>query len=143
MKSEKAYLINAGTLERLGLGKLLPLVKLNLDALNGDERFVKDEIEKLVEKIDGQTINASSSLPPLGDFQKPSASETPLSTNRLAELLRTFSGVAATAEGAGSGSDFYGLRRIYGAFNMLHGTFNNYTQFNKRASNSIFTNLRM
>ena len=143
MKNEKVNLISGGTLERLGLGKITPLIKSDLEKTDGVKKIIAEEVTKIVDRIDGQTINASSSLPPLGDFQKPSSSQTPLSTNRLAGLLRAFGEITATLERTDAENNLSELRKIYGALNMLHGTFNNYTQFNKRASSSIFNNLRM
>lgn len=127
----------SGFLDKLGLGKITPFVKMGLNALTGNWMSVAKDVFGLVSNFKSNFLDRASSQPPLGNFQQASNLSTPLSSRRMSEVLnmfgKLFSGMERTP----------GLNRIYNALNVIKGTFDNYNHFDNRASRSAFTNIKI
>ncbi len=135
--------ISADALEGLGLGRITPFIKLGIEKMETNFRELEDDLVGLIDNFDDDKLAGASKLPPLGDFQSVAAGLTPLSPARLTEVLKAFNGLIGVSGGPNGKSGFDSLRRVFGAVNLLHNTFNDYKQYTKQAAGSVYGNLRM
>lgn len=126
-----------GFLDSLGLGKITPFVKMGLNALTGNWMGVAKDVFDLVSNFRSDFLNNASKQPPLGNFQQPSTSESPLSSSRMGEMLNMFEKLF------GGNNPMRGLTKVFNALNTIKDMFDNYRRFDMQASRSIFANLKM
>ena len=129
--------IAGGFLDRLGLGQIAPFVKMGLNALTGNWMGVAKDVFDLVSGFRSNFLERASRQPPLGNFQSPSNTASPLSSGRLEEMLDLFGSLF------GGRNQQRGLSRIFNALNIIKGTFDDFTRFDRRVTSSIFNNLKI
>lgn len=135
--------IGVGSLESMGLGRISPFIKLALDSMGGNRREIDDEIRELLSGFDTHCAVEASKLPPLGRFQSPSMGTTPLSSQRLTELLREFNGLIGKSGGPNGERPFDSLRKVFATVNLLYQTFKDQNSFSSQATGSAYSKLRI
>ena len=144
--------VAGGLLDKIGLGKIAPFVKMGLNALTGNWLGVAQDVFGLVSSFKGNSLDGASKLPPLGGFENQSnptnnfASENnPLTGGRLTDLLKglsqLFRGFKSLSDGNRS-NDLGGLGRIFNAFKTLSEAFGNNQLYTNRLSISQYTNIQ-
>jgi len=63
--------VAGGLLDKIGLGKIAPFVKMGLNALTGNWLGVAQDVFGLVSNFKGNFQDGASKLPPLGGFENP------------------------------------------------------------------------
>lgn len=142
--------VAGGLLDKIGLGKIAPFVKLGLNALTGNWLGVAQDVFSLVSNFKGNFQNNASKLPPLGGFENPTnnfaAERSPLNQNRLGDMFRglsdLFRGFRSLSDRR-AGNDFGGLGRIFNAFRTLSEAFGNNQLYTNRLSISQYTNIQV
>ena len=127
----------SGFLDKLGLGKITPFVKMGLNAMTGNWMGVAKDVFSLVSNFKSDFLSRASSQPPLGNFQMPSTAASPLSSNRMDEMLNLFTRTF------GNNGMTEGLSKVLDAFRTIKGTFDNYNHFDNQATRSIFSNMKI
>jgi hypothetical protein len=143
--------VAGGLLDKIGLGKIAPFVKMGLNALTGNWLGVAQDVFGLVSQFKGNFQNNASQLPPLGGFENPTnnfAAENnnnPLGGNRLSDIFRGFGdllrGFRNLTDGR-RGNDIGGLGKIFNAFKTLSEAFGNNQLYTNRVSISQYTNIQ-
>ena len=141
--------VAGGLLDKIGLGKIAPFVKMGLNALTGNWLGVAQDVFGLVSSFKGNSLDGASKQPPLGGFENPvnnfAGQNNPLQGNRLAELFKGFSdlfkGFKSLSDG-NPGNDLGGLGKIFNALRALTEGANNNQLYNNRLSISQFTNIQ-
>lgn len=132
-----------GVLDKIGLGKIAPFVKMGINALTGNWLGVAKDVFSMVSGFKSNFLNSASSKPPLGGFENFSRDfrgENRLNTNRISGFMRglknLFGGFKALASG-----DFSGFGKIFNAFNTLRDFFNNNQLYTNRQSSSYYNSI--
>ena len=141
--------VAGGLLDKIGLGKIAPFVKMGLNALTGNWLGVAQDVFGLVSSFKGNSLDGASKQPPLGGFENPASNFTgqnnPLQGNRLADLFKGFSdlfkGFRSLSDG-NPGNDLGGLGKIFNALKALTEGANNNQLYTNRLSISQFTNIQ-
>jgi hypothetical protein len=143
--------VAGGLLDKIGLGKIAPFVKMGLNALTGNWLGVAQDVFSMVSNFKGNFQNNASQLPPLGGFEQPSnnfAAENnnnPLSGNRMSDIFRglgdLLKGFRNLTDGR-RGNDLGGLSKIFNAFKTLSEAFGNNQLYTNRLSISQYTNIQ-
>jgi len=147
--------VAGGLLDKIGLGKIAPFVKMGLNAMTGNWLGVAKDVFGLVNSFKGNGLDGASKLPPLGGFENNQSSPTnnfasqsqnsPLNGNRLSDLFKglgeLFRGFKALSDGK-PGNDFSGFSRIFNAFKTLSESFGNNQLYTNRLSISQYTNIQ-
>lgn len=144
--------VAGGLLDKVGLGKIAPFVKMGLNAMTGNWLGVAQDVFGLVSNFKNNFANNTSKLPPLGgfdsplnNFTSPQQQSNPLTGNRMQDLLKglgdLFRGFSALTDRNRS-NDFNGLGSIFNAFRTLSESFGNNQLFNNRVSISQYTNIQ-
>lgn len=142
--------VAGGLLDKIGLGKIAPFVKMGLNALTGNWLGVAQDVFGLVSKFKGNFQNNASKFPPLGGFDNPvnnfASQNSPLNGNRVSDLFKglsnLFRGFKALTDGR-PGNDFNGFSRIFNAFKALGDAFSNNQLYSNRISISQYTNIQV
>lgn len=129
--------VAGGFLDNLGLGKITPFVKMGLNAMTGNWMGVAKDVFSLVSNFKSNFLDKASSQPPLGNFQQSSTKGSPLSSNRMGQLLNMFERLFGGMEKP------TGTNKILNAFNIIKGIFDNYRLFDNQANRSNFANMKM
>jgi hypothetical protein len=142
--------VAGGLLDKIGLGKIAPFVKLGLNALTGNWLGVAQDVFGMVSNFKSNNfLNNASTRPPLGGFEQNSSDnfaptrENSLSRNRISDLFRGLSNLFKGLKSFGSGDFAGGFGRIFSAFNVLRDAFDNNQMFNERSSVSMFSSIRL
>jgi hypothetical protein len=132
-----------GVLEKIGLGKIVPFVKMGINALTGNWLGVAKDVFDMVSGFKSNFMDGASKKPPLGGFEDFSRSfngESKLNGNRISGFMRglknLFGGVKALLSG-----DFRGFGKIFNAFNTLRDFFNNNQLYTNRQSSSYYNSI--
>ena len=135
--------VAGGLLDKIGLGKIAPFVKMGLNALTGNWLGVAQDVFGLVSSFKGNSLDSASKNPPLGGFENSqnnfSSQNNPLSGNRFSGLLK---GLSQLFKGLGGGGNSGGLGKIFNAFKTLMDSFSNNQLYNNRLSTSQFSNIQ-
>ena len=119
--------VAGGLLDKIGLGKIAPFVKMGLNAMTGNWLGVAQDVFGLVSNFKGNFQDGASKLPPLGGFENPvnnfASQNNPLTGNRLADM-------------------FKGLSNLFKGFKALTEGVNNNQLYNNRLSISQYTNIQ-
>ena len=142
--------VAGGLLDKIGLGKIAPFVKMGLNALTGNWLGVAQDVFGLVSGFKGNSLDGASKQPPLGGFENPvnnfTSQNNPLTGNRLSDIFKglgnLFKGFKALTDG-NSGNDLGGLGKIFNALKALTEGVNNNQLYNNRLSISQFTNIQV
>ena len=140
--------VAGGLLDKIGLGKIAPFVKLGLNALTGNWLGVAQDVFGLVSSFKSNNfLNNASTRPPLGGFEQNNDNFAPtqnnsLSRNRISDLFRGLSNLFRGFKSLTSGDAAGGFGRIFSAFNVLREAFDNNQMFNFRSETSIFSNIQ-
>lgn len=136
--------VAGGLLDKIGLGKIAPFVKLGLNALTGNWLGVAQDVFGLVSNFKGNFADKAANKPPLGGFENAFApAKSPLNGNRISGLLKGLGGLFKAFKSLGSGEGLGAFGKIFSAFNQIMDSFNNNQMFNNRASLSQYSNIRM
>lgn len=137
--------VAGGLLDKIGLGKIAPFVKLGLNALTGNWLGVAQDVFGLVSNFKGNFLGKAASQPPLGGFEQSFAQGKPtLSENRLSGLFKGLSNLFKAFKSIGEGGDLMSsLGKIFSAFSVLQESFSNNQLFNNRVSASQYSNIRL
>lgn len=137
--------VAGGLLDKIGLGKIAPFVKMGLNALTGNWLGVAQDVFGLVSNFKGNFLGKAASQPPLGGFEQSFAQGRPsLNQNRISGLFKGLSNLFNAFKSFGNGGGLIGsLGKIFSAFNVLQESFSNNQMYNNRASISQFTNIRL
>lgn len=146
--------VAGGLLDKIGLGKIAPFVKMGLNAMTGNWLGVAQDVFGLVNSFKGNGLDGASKLPPLGGFENPAGQtnnfaapqqSNSLNGNRLSDLFKglgdLFKGFKALSDGR-PGNDFGGFGKIFNAFKTLSEAFGNNQLYTNRLSISQFTNIQ-
>jgi len=138
--------VAGGLLDKIGLGKIAPFVKMGLNAMTGNWLGVAKDVFSMVSNFKGNSLDGASQQPPLGGFENPSNSgNSSLSSNRLSDLFKglgdLFKGFKSLTDGNPS-NNLGGFGKIFSAFKSLSEAFNNNQLFTNRVSISQFTNIQ-
>lgn len=140
--------VAGGLLDKIGLGKIAPFVKLGLNALTGNWLGVAQDVFGMVSNFKSNNfLNNASTRPPLGGFEQTSNNFAPdqnnrLSRNRIGDLFRGLSNLFRGFKSLGNGDFAGGFGRIFSAFNVLRDAFDNNQMFNFRSETSIYSNIQ-
>lgn len=136
--------VAGGLLDKIGLGKIAPFVKMGLNAMTGNWLGVAQDVFGMVSKFKGGSVEKADPKPPLGGFSEaPTQGKSSLSENRISGLFKGLSNLFKGIKALLSGGDLASsLGKISSAFNVLKESFSNNKMFNERASVSQFGNLR-
>lgn len=138
--------VAGGLLDKIGLGKIAPFVKLGLNALTGNWVGVAQDVFGMVSNFKGNFLGKAAAKPPLGGFGQSltQGGKPSLSENRMSGLFKGLSNLFKAFKSLGSGGDLMGsLGKIFSAFNVLKDSFSNNQMYNNRASNSQYSNIRL
>ncbi len=141
--------VAGGLLDKIGLGKIAPFVKMGLNAMTGNWLGVAQDVFGMVSKFKGNGLDGASQQPPLGGFENPinnfASQNSPLTGNRLTDMFKglsdLFKGFKALSDGR-PGNDLGGLGKIFNALRALTEGANNNQLFSNRLSISQFTNIQ-
>lgn len=139
--------VAGGLLDKVGLGKIAPFVKLGLNAMTGNWLGVAKDVFGLVSGFKGNPLDGASNRPPLGGFENPLSSGNNTLTGGkmsgllggLGDLLKSFLGGGNEQDGGGA---LGGFGKIFDAFKMLTDSFSNNDLFANRATNSQYSNIQ-
>ena len=139
--------VAGGLLDKIGLGKIAPFVKLGLNALTGNWLGVAQDVFSLVSNFKGNFMDGASNRPPLGGFENPlnsftSGNNSPLNGNRLSDLFGGLSSLFRGFKSLNNGNELGGLSKIFNAFKTLSEAFSNNQLYNNRLSISQYTNIQ-
>jgi hypothetical protein len=141
--------VAGGLLDKIGLGKIAPFVKLGLNAMTGDWLGVAKDVFGLVSGFKGNPLDGASNRPPLGGFENPlnalGSGGNPLTGGKMSGLLGGLGDLLKGFLGGGDeqgGDQLGGLGKIFDAFKMLTDSFSNNDLFANRASQSQFSNIQ-
>jgi hypothetical protein len=145
--------VAGGLLDKIGLGKIAPFVKMGLNAMTGNWLGVAQDVFGLVSGFKGNPLNGAANRPPLGGFDNPlnflNSGNNPLGGGRMSGLLDGIGGLikglfggGGQSEGDGGNSPLGGLGKIFDAFKIFSDAFSNNDLFSNRASTSQFNNLQ-
>lgn len=137
--------VAGGLLDKIGLGKIAPFVKMGLNALTGNWLGVAQDVFGLVSNFKGNFLGKAASQPPLGGFEQSlTQGKSGLSQNRISGLFKGLSNLFKAFKSLSSGNDLMGsFGKIFSAFNVLKESFDNNQMFNNRASASQYSNIRL
>ena len=143
--------VAGGLLDKIGLGKIAPFVKMGLNALTGNWLGVAQDVFSLVSSFKSNFMDQAAKQPPLGGFEQPSnqsnnfwqGEQSPLSGNRLSDLFRGLSNLFKGFRALNNGNAAGGFGKIFDAFRVLSQAFDNNQLFSNRASISQYTNIRL
>ena len=141
--------VAGGLLDKIGLGKIAPFVKMGLNAMTGNWLGVAQDVFGLVSNFKGNFQDGASKQPPLGGFENPTnnfaAENNPLTGGRMTDLFKGLSqllrGFRSLSDGNRS-NDLGGLGRIFNAFKTLSEAFGNNQLYTNRLSISQYTNIQ-
>lgn len=131
-----------GVLDKVGLGKIAPFVKMGLNAMTGNWMGVAKDVFGLVSGFKGNNFqNSAAKQPPLGGFGSNSSNAAnPLANilggNKMPSLiegLKSLLGMGEGGEGAG---------KISSAFDLLSEIFGISKLFNSRQSASQYSSMQ-
>lgn len=141
--------VAGGLLDKIGLGKIAPFVKMGLNAMTGNWLGVAQDVFSLVSNFKGNFQNNASKLPPLGGFENPTNSNSlwqgnnqSLNSNRLTDLFKGLSQLFRGFSALSGGREGNGLSRIFNAFKTLSEAFQNNQLYTNRVSISQYTNIQ-
>ncbi len=135
--------VAGGLLDKIGLGKIAPFVKLGLNALTGNWLGVAQDVFGMVSNFKGNFMGKAASQPPLGGFGQAFQGKPALNENRISGLFKGLSNLFKAFKSFGSGDMMGGIGKIFSAFNVLKESFSNNQMYNNRASVSQFSNIRL
>lgn len=136
--------VAGGLLDKIGLGKIAPFVKLGLNALTGNWLGVAKDVFGLVSNFKGNFLGKAANKPPLGGFEQLLAGRPSLNQNRISGLFKGLSNLFNAFKSLGNNGGLMGsLGKIFSAFNVLQESFSNNQMYNNRASISQFSNIRL
>jgi hypothetical protein len=140
-----------GLLDKVGLGKIAPFVKMGLNAMTGNWMDVAKDVFGMVSGFKGNPLDGAANRPPLGGFENPlnlfNSGNSPLGGNKMSGLLdglgNMFKGLLGGGGNEEGGNDpLGGLGKIFDAFKMISQAFGNNDLFSNRAATSQFNNLQ-
>ena len=133
-----------GVLDKIGLGKIAPFVKLGLNALTGNWLGVAQDVFGMVSNFKGNFLGKAAKQPPLGGFGQSLMQGKPaLNENRISGLFKGLSGLFNAFKSLGSGGNLMGsIGKIFSAFNVVKESLENNQMVNNRISVAQFTNAR-
>jgi hypothetical protein len=143
--------VAGGFLDKIGLGKIAPFVKMGLNAMTGNWLGVAKDVFGMVSGFKGNPLDGASNRPPLGGFENPlnlfNSGNSPLGGNKMSGLLdglgNMFKGLLGGGGNEEGGNDpLGGLGKIFDAFKMIAQAFGNNDLFSNRAATSQFNNLQ-
>lgn len=139
--------VAGGLLDKIGLGKIAPFVKMGLNAMTGNWLGVAKDVFSLVSGFKGNPLDQAANKPPLGGFDQPTnlfaPERSPLNGNRLSNLFKGLSDLFQGFKALNNGNGLGGFGKIFKAFSALSDLFNNNQLYSNRVSVSQYTNIRM
>ncbi len=131
-----------GVLDKVGLGKIAPFVKMGLNAMTGNWMGVAKDVFGLVSGFKGNDFqNGAAKQPPLGGFGSSSSNgtnplENILGGGKMPSIIDAFKSLLGMG-GGGEGAD-----KISGAFDLLSEIFDVSKLFNSRQSASQYSTMQ-
>jgi len=124
-------------LDKVGLGKIAPFVKMGLNAITGNWAGVAKDVFSLVSNFKGNFVNADKK-PPLGGFEKqPTEEKASLNKDRMSGLFGALGKLFKALGSFGKDGDLMGsIGKIFSAFQALEETMSNNQMINERRANS-------
>ncbi len=137
--------VAGGLLDKIGLGKIAPFVKMGLNALTGNWLGVAKDVFSMVSNFKGNFLDKAAKKPPLGGFEQQrnsfAADNRKLNGNRIADLFKGFKNLFGGLKEVMNGN-LGGLGKIFNAFQLLSESFNNTTMYNNRMSAAQFGSMQ-
>lgn len=134
-----------GVLDKIGLGKIAPFVKMGINALTGNWLGVAKDVFDMVSGFKSNFMDSASKKPPLGgfeDFSRNFRGESRLNGGRISGFMRglknLFSGFKSLSQG-----DLTGFGKIFNAFNTMRDFFNNNQLYTNRQTSSYFGGIQV
>ncbi|MDQ3061606.1 MAG: hypothetical protein M3R14_01925 [Acidobacteriota bacterium] len=135
--------VAGGLLDKIGLGKIAPFVKLGLNALTGNWLGVAQDVFGLVSNFKGNFMGKAATKPPLGGFEQAFQGKPSINENRISGLFKGLSGLFNAFKSFSGGGDLMGsIGKIFSAFNVLKDSFSNNQMYNSRSLISQFSDMR-
>lgn len=143
--------VAGGLLDKVGLGKIAPFVKLGLNALTGNWAGVAKDVFSLVSNFKTNFAGKTDIKNPLGAFSKTPAQtnarfdnkgdagfgeteKTGLNKERLSGLFKGLSKLFKAIGSLANGGDLMkGLGKIFSAFSAIQESMSNNQMFNDRS----------
>ena len=129
-----------GALEKIGLGKIAPFVKMGINALTRNWLGVAKDVFDMVSGFRSNFLDSASTKPPLGGFENFAnsfRSDSKLNGNRISGFMRGaknfFSGFKSLTEG-----DLIGFGKTFNAFNTMRDFVNNNQLYTNRQSSAYY-----
>lgn len=124
-------------LDKVGLGKIAPFVKMGLNAITGNWAGVAKDVFSLVSNFKGNFNNADKN-PPLGGFEKqPTEDKANLNEDRMSGLFGALGKLFKALGSFGKNGDLMGsLGKIFSAFQALEESMSNNQLANSRRAAS-------
>ncbi|MGI8849904.1 MAG: hypothetical protein ACR2HT_07020 [Pyrinomonadaceae bacterium] len=135
--------VAGGLLDKIGLGKIAPFVKLGLNALTGNWLGVAKDVFGMVSNFKGNFLGKAATKPPLGGFEQAFQGKPSVNENRISGLFKGLSNLFKALKSLGKGGDIMGsIGKIFSAFNVVKESLQNNQMVNNRISVAQFTNAR-
>ncbi len=134
--------VAGGLLDKIGLGKIAPFVKMGLNAMTGNWLGVAQDVFGMVSNFKGNFLNKAATKPPLGGFGQAFQGKPALNENRISGLFKGLSNLFKAFKSFGSGDMMGGIGKIFSAFSLLNESFSNNKMYNDRALTSQFSSIQ-
>ncbi len=134
--------VAGGLLDKIGLGKIAPFVKLGLNALTGNWLGVAQDVFGMVSNFKGNFMGKAATQPPLGGFGQAFQGKPSLNENRISGLFKGLSNLFKAFKSFGSGDIMGGIGKIFSAFSVLQDSYGNNQMFNSRSLVSQFSKIQ-
>lgn len=134
--------VAGGLLDKIGLGKIAPFVKMGLNAMTGNWLGVAQDVFGMVSNFKGNFMGKADTKPPLGGFGQAFQGKPSLNENRISGLFKGLSNLFKAFKSFGSGDMMGGIGKIFSAFNAISESFSNNQMYNNRSSISQFSKIQ-
>ena len=137
--------VAGGLLDKIGLGKIAPFVKLGLNALTGNWLGVAQDVFGMVSNFKGNFMGKADTKPPLGGFGQAFQGKPSLNENRISGLFKGLSSLfnaLKSFSGGGGGDLLGGIGKIFSAFTAISESFGNNQMYNDRSAISQFSRIQ-
>lgn len=136
-----------GILDKIGLGKIAPFVKMGLNALTGNWLGVAKDVFGLVSNFKSNFMDKAANKPPLGAWDSNGRSfcgtncklDRPRMSGLMSGLKSLFSGFKAFK----NGNIFGGFGKIFSAFRELNDALGNNQLYTNRSEFSRFNSIQV
>ena len=134
--------VAGGLLDKIGLGKIAPFVKMGLNAMTGNWLGVAKDVFGMVSNFKGNFMGKAAAKPPLGGFEQAFQGKPSLNENRISGLFKGLSSLFNAFKSFSSGDMMGGIGKIFSAFNVLQDSYGNNQMFNNRSLVAQFSDMR-